>query len=394
MLLLWLALASAPAADDWPQWRGPQRNGVSAEGGWLDRWPEGGPGVLWKAEVGTGFSSFAVAGGRVYTMGHADERDSIVCLDAETGRVAWTHAYAAEIGDKFFEGGPTSTPAVDGGRVYAVARAGEVFCLDAATGKVVWSTNFAEAAGVPAPGWGFGGSPVVHGSLLLLNAGEAGVALEKDTGRLLWKSAAKEAGYSTPLVALGKQLLLGSGRSYLAVDPASGKELWRIRWVTEYGCNAADPVVDGARAFVSSGYGRGGALLELGDGEPKTLWQNKALRTQMNPAVLVGGHLYGIDGDAEKPCALKCLEFATGAEKWSRPLSGPGALVAADGKLVVLDARGELLVGPASPAGFEPTARAQVLSGKCWTAPVLANGRIFCRNAEGRVVCLDVRKPQ
>jgi outer membrane protein assembly factor BamB len=390
-----LVLPSAPA-DDWPCWRGPARNGISAEAGWLDRWPAEGPRVLWKAAVGTGFSTFAVAGGRAFTLGNDDNTDTVFCLDAETGKVLWSHAYPSDLGDKFFEGGPTATPTVDGGRVYTIGRWGDAFCFEAATGKVVWSKNLVQEIGLPAPGWGLSGSPVVHGDLLLLNAGDGGLAIEKATGKVTWKSAAKEPGYSTPLVVRfgdAERMLLGSGRSYVAVDPRTGREAWRMKWVTQYGCNAADPVVDGDRVFLSTGYGKGAALLKSGAGEPEVVWQGKVMRTQMNPCVLLGGFLYGVDGDAGQKAALKCVDFATGAEKWAQEGFGNGAVMAADGKLIALSGKGELMVAPVSPDGFQPAARAQVLGGKCWTVPVLANGRIYCRNAAGDVVCLDVKKP-
>jgi len=397
-IALFVSLAALPAAsaDDWPCWRGPGHNGISAETGWLDRWPDGGPRVLWKAEVGTGFSSFAVAGGRVYTLGNADNTDTVFCFEAATGKALWSHAYPSDLGDKFFEGGPTSTPAVDGDRVYTIGRWGDAFCFEAATGKIVWSKNIVQETGLPAPGWGLAGSPVVHGDLLLLNAGDAGLALEKATGKVAWKSAAKEPGYSTPLVVRrgdAELLLLGSGKSYLAVDPRTGREAWRVKWVTQYGCNAADPVVDGDRVFLSTGYGKGAALLKPGAGEPEVVWQGKVMRNQMNPCVLVGGFLFGADGDAGQKGALKCVELATGAEKWAKERFGPGAVTVADGRLIALSEKGELTVAPASPEGFQPTARAQVLGGKCWTVPVLANGRIYARNAAGDVVCLDVKKP-
>jgi outer membrane protein assembly factor BamB len=397
-IVLFVSLTALPAANaaDWPCWRGPSHDGVSAETGWLDRWPDGGPRVLWKASVGTGFSSFAVAGGRVYTIGNEDNTDTVFCLDAATGKTLWSHAYPSDLGDKFFEGGPTSTPTVDGERVYTIGRWGDAFCFEAATGKVVWSKNVCQETGLPAPGWGLAGSPVVHGDLLLLNAGDGGLALEKATGKVAWKSAAKEPGYSTPLVVRfgdAERMLLGSGKSYVAVDPKTGAEAWRVKWVTQYGCNAADPVVDGGRVFLSTGYGKGAALLKPGAGEPEVVWQGKVMRTQMNPCVLVGGFLFGADGDAGQKGSLKCVELATGTEKWAKEGFGPGAVTVADGRLIALSEKGELSVAPASPEGFQPTARAQVLGGKCWTVPVLANGRICCRNAAGDVVCLDVKKP-
>lgn len=386
-----LLLVETARADDWPHYRGPARNGVSAETGWLDRWPSEGPKILWKAQVGLGFSSFAVAGGRVFTIGHAKDEDTLYAFDAEKGALLWKHAHPAELNDEFYQGGSSSTPTVDGDRVFVLGRFGDALSIDAATGKVAWSVNVAKESGIRVPRWGFAGAPLVHEGLLLLNVGDGGVALDRATGKIAWKSADKDAGYSSP-VPVGRQVLLSTGSAWLAVDPKTGKELWRLRWVTQYGVNAADPVVDGDRVFLSSGYGKGGGVYALGGGEPAPVWTGKSMRNQTNPCVLLGGHLYGVDGDEDKQPALKCVEFATGREKWSQGGLGAAGVSAADGKLLVLSEGGELIVAPASPDGFKPKARAKVLEGKCWTAPVLANGRIYCRNGAGDVVCLDLRR--
>ncbi|MEW6305312.1 MAG: PQQ-binding-like beta-propeller repeat protein [Verrucomicrobiota bacterium] len=395
---LWLAsvcigLGSAVQADDWPQWRGPQRNGISAEKGVPSQWPAGGPKIAWKANVGLGFSSFVVAKGRVYTMGHADEMDTVFCFDAATGKELWKHSYPAELGDKYFDGGTTGTPTIDGDRVYSLSRWGDTFCFEAATGKVVWSKNVQKETGVRIPDWGFTGAPLVHENLLVLNVGEAGMALDKSTGKIVWKSADENAGYSTPLPLRrdGQWLaLLGNGQAYVAVNLRTGQEAWRMRWVTQYGVNAADPIIDPATGniFISSGYGKGGALFKPG-AHPEELWKTKALRTQLNGAVLVGGYLYGVDGDTTTKASLKCLDLKTGVVKWTHPNFGSGGLIVADGKLIALGGKGELMIAPVSPEGFKPTARAQVLGGDCWTAPVLANARIYCRNSRGNVVCVE-----
>jgi len=385
-----LVLAASAQADDWPQFRGPRRDGQSTESNWLDSWPADGPRVLWKAQVGIGFSSFAVAKGRAYTIGNAEETDTVFCLDADKGQVLWYHPYPAELGAKFFIGGPTSTPTVDGDRVYSIGRQGDLFCFDAASGKIVWHKNIRKEYEIPEPSWGFGGSPIVHGDLLLLNAGEAGLALDKATGSVVWRSSG-ECGYSTPL-PYGPLFLFTSGTGYTAVDVKTGKPAWRIKWVTQYGVNAADPIVDGSSVFLSTGYGKGAALFNVEQGEPKNVWQSRVLRSQMNPPVLIGGHLYGIDGDENSKVSLKCIELSTGTEKWSQPLTGMGSVTVAAGKLLVL-ADGELSVAPVDPKEYKPTARARILSGKCWTVPVLSNGRLYARNAEGNVVALDLRKP-
>ena len=394
-VVMFAVFCAAAQAADWPQWRGPDRNGISAEKGWLDQWPSAGPTIAWRAQVGLGASSFVVAGGRVYTMGHADGKDTVLCFEAGTGKPVWQHSYPAELGNKFFEGGTTGTPTLDGDRLYALSRWGDAFCFEAATGKIVWSVNVQKETGCPVPDWGFTGAPLVLDGRLILNVGEAGLALDKATGKVLWKSAAQNSGYSTPLpVELdGRGLvLLGSGKSYLAVNPVDGKEAWRAPWVTEYGVNAADPIVSGGRMFVSTGYGKGAALFALGAGAPEEVWRARAFRTQLNAAVLHDGHLYGVDGDTTSIASLKCLEFATGKEVWAHKDFRTGALSLADGRLIGLSGTGTLMIAPASPAGFAPTATAKILDGKCWAAPVLANGLIYCRNTRGDIVVVDVRK--
>lgn len=392
-----LALLGFPAvrAEDWPNFRGPGHNGVSAEKGWRSEWPGEAP-VAWRAQVGLGFSSVVVAKGRAATAGHADGKDTVFCFDAVTGKLLWKHSYPAELGDKFFDGGTTGTPTFDGERLFWLSRWGDLFCFDAATGKVVWEKNIQKETDAPVPMWGFTGAPLVHENLLVLNVGEAGVGLDKADGKIVWKSATKDAGYSTPLPLQrdGKWLgLFGNATNYLAVDLRTGQDAWRFRWVTQYGVNAADPVVSGDRVFISSGYSKGGALLKLGAEEPEQLWKTKALRTQLNAAVLFDGHLYGVDGDTTDKGALKCLEFSTGAERWSAPGFGSGGVIVADGKLIALSGGGELMIAPADPRGFKPTVRAQVLGPQCWTAPVLANGIIYCRNSRGEITAINARHP-
>jgi outer membrane protein assembly factor BamB len=390
-VFLWVV---ALRAEDWPNWRGPSRNGNSAEKGWLEQWPPDGPKILWKSKVGTGLSSFSVADGRVFTMGNEQNVDTIFCFDAESGKKVWERAYPADLGARFFEGGPASTPAVDGGRVYTLSRWGDVLCLEAGSGKVIWQKNAQKETSTRIPGWGFSSSPFMQGKFLVLNVGEAGMALDKTDGKILWTSANKDSGYSTPVPwKQGDKTLVifGSSQSYLAVDPETGAEAWRVRWLTEYGLNAADAIIEGEKMFISSGYGKGCALYRLGSGEPEQMWKSKAMRNQINSSVLIGKYLFGIDGDTEAG-ALKCIEFESGKEQWREPSTGAGAFMAADGKLIVLSDKGELLIVPASPDSFKTIARAQVLGGKCWTTPVLANGRIYCRNARGEVVCVDVNR--
>jgi len=381
-------------ADDWPRWRGPNLNGLSHEKEWLSQWPKEGPPIAWKASVGTGYAAVSVSGDRLFTAGNDEENDTVFCLDATSGKQLWKHSYASDLGDKFFDGGPTATPTVDGEFVYALSRWGDLFCFEKAAGKIRWSKNVQRETGLRIPGWGFASSPFVHEELLLLNVGEAGLAVEKQNGRVVWKSANRDAGYSTAVpFQRGKEgfAILANSKAYFAVNLRTGQELWQFPWLTSFGVNAADAILSGDYCLISSGYGKGAALLKMGEGEPTVVWQNRELRNQFNSSVLWNGFVYGIDGDTTSSAALKCLQFKTGQVKWAEEGIGSGALMAADGKLIVLSERGELIVAPASPESFKPTARAQVLGGTCWTVPVLANGRIYARNSTGDLVCVDVR---
>ncbi len=388
------ATPPAPAAD-WPNWRGPTHDGISAETGWQDAWPASGPPAAWKANVGIGFSGFCVAAGHAYTAGNADGTDTFYCFDAETGKELWKHAYPSELGDKYFEGGPSATAAYENGRVYFNSRWGEVFCFDAASGKVVWSTNVPKETGCNTPDWGFGGSPLIYKNTIVLNICEAGVALDKSTGKVLWKSGKKDAGYSTPrpVEFNGQDIaIIGSGASYLAFNLDSGKELWRVRWLTQGGINVADPLVLGDKVMISAGYGKGSELLKMGAAEPAVVWKNREFGTHISPAVLVGHYVYGDSGQASEGGPLVCVDFETGKQLWEFPDVGTGGVVVADNKLIAMTEKGKLLIAPVSPEGFKPTTQAQVLTGKTWSPAVLANGRIYVRNAQGDAVCLDVRK--
>ncbi len=291
----------------------------------------------------------------------------------------------------FYEGGPGATPTIADGRVYHASKWGELFCLDASTGKVVWKKQLRDETDARVPTWGFNGSPTVVDDTIYLNVGSAGMALQKDNGEILWQSDRGNPGYSTPLlrdINGAPALLLASGNYYLAVDPGTGKRLWSHRWVTRYGVNAADPIVVGNQVFISSGYNKGCALLEITGPEVKTVWKSKALRNQFSGSVVLDGYLYGIDGDSSGQASLKCLEWTTGEEKWNYPENGFGSLLATRSHLLVLDHEGTLRVAPASPRGFTPTSSARILDGRCWTAPVLANQRLYARNASGTLVCV------
>ncbi len=380
---------------DWFRWRGPTADGISPETEWTSDWPAGGPPVMWRTSVGTGLSAVTVSRGRLYTMGNTDNVDSVVCLDSESGREVWRHTYDSPLDARFFEGGPTATPTVDDGHVYSLGREGQLFCLQAATGEVIWAANLRELSGARLPGWGFGGSPVVFGDRLLLNVGDAGMALNKVTGELIWKSGDGQAGYTTPVLQVDDKkaiMYLASAKFYSAVNVMTGDVLWQHRWLTRFGANAADPLLSGNRLFISSGYNRGCALLDLQGAVPGVVWSHKAMQNQFSSSVLLDGYVYGIDGDTGAARTLKCLELATGEVTWSFEGLGSGALIAAGQRLIILSEEGELVVAAASPKSFKEIARAKVLKGRCWTMPTLANGRVICRSDDGEVVSVDVRQ--
>jgi outer membrane protein assembly factor BamB len=388
-------MASHTQAIDWPQWRGPQSTGISAEKGWSTQWPKEGPRVVWKAGVGTGFSSVAVAAGRAYTLGFADGNDTVFCFDAETGKEIWKHSYPSALDDNYYEGGPSATPSVEGSKVYTLGKRGDLFCFGTETGNVIWKQNIVESIPTTKPEWGFAGSPLILGDNLIVNAGTSGAAFAKSTGKTVWSSGTNAGGYATP-VAFGTgdsaAVAVFSGDGLVGVRASDGHPLWQHPWVEEYKINAADPIFPTQGSVFLTSYGRGCALLRWEGATVKEVWTNKNLAVGFNSCVFLDGYLYGVHGTADgTEKEVRCVSVKTGEMKWKQEKFGLGSVIAADGKLILLSERGELVVAEASPLRFQVLARAQVLGGKCWTTPTLANGRIYCRNAKGSVVCVDVR---
>lgn len=387
-----VSLAAIPAdAADWPQWRGPNRNSVGEAISVSEETPLK---EVWRAEVGTGFSSLVVSDGRLVTMGNRDDHDVVTCLDAESGRTLWEFRYECPLDPNLFEGGPTSTPTVDGSDVFTLSRRGDIHCLNVATGTIRWRANVAESLELNIPSWGFASSPLVHEGKVIVNVGSSGAALDRKTGEVLWNSDnSDEAGYASPTLftANGRRLvLIMSGKYANAVDPQTGEVVWQHRWITRYGVNAADPYPLEGHVFLSSGYSKGSALLRLTGGVPEELWRSRELRNQLSPGLLVDGYVYAVDGDAGSDPELCCFSLSAQERTWSMGGLGLASLIRSGGLLIVLSEEGELLVAPVSAESFEPILRRKVIEGKCWTMPALANGKIYCRNANGTVVSLAI----
>jgi outer membrane protein assembly factor BamB len=390
-------LAGAVACDllqaaDWPQWRGATRDGISAETDWSHAWPGGEPPLAWSAQIGKGLATAVAASGAVFAYGHQDGSNVVTCLGASDGAVRWRSAAKEELMDWQFEGGPCSTPLHADGRLFVAARSGRVQCLDAATGGILWERNLPETSGIKIRNWGLNGSPLLSGGRLILNYGTAGIALDPGDGSLLWKSGDEENTYTSPVAgtAGGREVLFVAGSERLAlVDPVSGGIRWQRPFHVSF--KAGDPVRTPTGVLFTS-LEAGGFFLRLpSQGDPEKGWSSGSLGAVTGTPVLVGGFLYGIFGPNGQKGSLTCLEPDTGRVLWSRKGYGWGSLLAAGDRLITMTDKGEVAVLRASSKKAEVLASFQALGGKCWSAPVLADGRLFIRNAQGRLAAFDLR---
>ena len=395
LLPAWLVcLLCTSYGSDWTRWRGPEGTGISKETEWKPQ-ALARPKILWTTDLGVGHSAVSVEGKRLYTMGNRDGSDHIYCLNAETGKEIWKHSYRCPAGNY---SGTRATPVLDGDLVYTLSRQGHAFCLDAGTGKVRWQKDLVRDFGAKSLRWGLAGSPLVVGNAVLYNARANGIAIDKTTGRRIWASGAGLGGYSTPVhfKHKGKDCAAIFGeKNVFVVDVANGRKLYSYPWETQYDVNAADPVYFAGKLFITSGYNRGCALLDISGSRARKLWENKNIRAHFSTPIFLDGSLYGVDGNTGRG-QLRCLDVRTGQARWTQRgqrRSGFENLMVAGGKIIAIDGEGALTVAAAVPSGFQQIARARVLPGgaKKWTAPVLANGLIYCRDGNGTLVCVDVR---
>ncbi len=390
-LILW---SSIIVADDWSQWRGPNRNGrISSDVRFT-----GSTEIKesWRANVGTGFSSMVIADGMLVTMGNVADEDIVICLNATTGKEVWKYRYDAPLDPNLFEGGPTSTPAIAAGAVYSISRQGLVNCLDLKSGELSWSFDIVKQLKYNVPSWGFAGSPLVIGERLYLNVGSHGICLNARDGSLVWSSSNDiDAGYSSPLTvnAGDKRLLLMlNAKALSGVDAETGELLWSQRWITRYGINASDPLLlKDQQLIISSGYGKGTGLVKFDENSAELLWRIRDVRTQMSPGVLVNGSVFAIDGDEGDDPRLVCIDPKSGEILWSEDEFGAGSIIAVDEQILILSETGEFTVIGANSSHFKPILKAKINTGKCWAPLTIVGRRLYSKNASGEVVCSTVQ---
>jgi len=322
-----------------------------------------------------------------------DTDEFAVCLDVTDASEIWRTRTGPRF-DNDQGSGPRSTPTVHGGKVYVVSGMGVLHALSSDDGAVVWSHDFVAEFGSRTPQWGFCGSVLVEGGLVIVESGGendgAFAAYDQDSGEIAWTAGSGEAGYSSPIALTfdGKrQVLFLTPRALTAVSPTDGEALWSHPWAE--GINIATPLfVPDDLVFVSASYDKGSAVVRMTQGDTvgvEEVWASRVMRNHFNSSVVLDGYLYGFDN-----ANLKCVEAATGHEMWSyRRKLGKGSLIRAGDRLIILSEKGKLVLAEATPEDYEQVAKDQVLRGRCWTPPTLAHGRLYVRNQE-ELVCLDL----
>ena len=394
LLLSLPAVVSNRAPDDWPQWRGPNRDGLSAEKGLLKAWPAGGPPLAWQAKgAGEGYSSFAVSQGRLYTLGARGDAEYVIAFDAASGKRLWERQHGRRFSNDRGDG-PRATPTIEGDRVYAYGASGDLSVLDAATGEPYWTINLLKQFRGSNNQWGLSESPLVLNDRILVNAGGTIVALRKTDGSAIWKTGGDEAGYSSAVgqkVGNVNQAIFFTSAKAIGVDIDSGRQLWSYGQVANGVANIATPIVRGNRVFLSSDYGTGSALLELTPSgnsvRAREVYFTRQMKNHHATSVLVGDHLYGFDS-----AILTALKFDTGEVAWQNRSVGKGSLVFADDRLYLYSEGGVVGLAEASPTGYREHGRFQIKSGRLptWSHPVVSGGKLFLRDQD-TLFAYDVR---
>ncbi|MCG8608703.1 PQQ-like beta-propeller repeat protein [bacterium] len=390
--------ASPPSkkSHDWPQWLGPNRDGLSSEKGLLKSWPADGPTEIWRTKIGDGYSAISVVSDRLYTMYATGSEERLVCLNAQSGQELWRFRTDGSVWVDQWGNGPRSTPTVDNNVVFVVGAKAKLYAVNAKTGKQIWGHDLVSSYDAKIPTWGVATSPLVYENLLVVDVGGKNgnglVAFNKSTGKVEWKSKTSMPGYSAPIaVRVGgvDQILAFTGTALLSVSPATGARYWNYSWRTNYDVNAATPVfIAPDRVFISSGYGKGAAVLKIntddGSATVDEVWKSRVMRNHFGSSILLDGHLYGFDEST-----LKSVDVNTQETKWAKRGLGKGSLIFADDHLIVLSDKGKLVLAEATPKDYVEKASAQVLKGRCWTVPTLAGGKLYVRNQK-EMACYDI----
>lgn len=401
VVVLVLGAVGQLAAEDWPQILGPERNGVYRGPALAEAWGAQGPRVVWRKMVGAGFSGPVVVQGRVILFHRVGSEEVVESLDARTGASQWRYAYPTSYRDDFgFDEGPRAVPVVAGGIIYTFGAEGQLHAIDLAKGTRVWSEDAMRRFKVPKGFFGAAGSPLVEEGRVLANVGgpEAGiVAFDAKSGRVLWTATSDQASYSSPAGATiaGRRLAIFLTRAGLVgLDPATGRVQFQRPWRARIAAsvNAATPLVIGDLIFISAEYGPGAGVFRVDGSTLTELWtSDDALTNHYATSVQHGGHLYGFHGRQEFGQSFRAVELRTGKVRWNQERFLAGTVTLAGDRLLVLRERGELVLAPASPDGFMPIARAQILPGTVRAYPALSDGVLFARN-ENTLIALDLRK--
>jgi outer membrane protein assembly factor BamB len=386
--------AIAPVASDrsaeapWPAYRGAARDGHYDQGIRLD-WPADGLPLLWQQPIGGGYASFAVADDTLFTIEQRRDQEVVAAYDTVSGRERWATGWDAYFQESMGGDGPRATPTWHDGRLFALGATGELHAMDATTGSRIWRTNILADAGATNLQWAMSASPLIVDGLVIVlpggNAGRSVVAYEADTGEQVWTALSDVQGYTAPMLvelAGQRQILVVTASRAAGLLVEDGTLLWEFPWVTSSGPpNISMPVVIGGnRLFLSAGYGHGGALIEVissgGRLSASEHWRTTRMKNRFSTSVLFEGHLYGLDESI-----LACIDAETGELEWKGGRYGHGQLLLADGHLVVLTERGDVVLVRATPDEHEELARFEAIRGKTWNLPTIADGRLFVRNA-------------
>ncbi len=379
--------AAAPSQNYWTNFRGPKRDGKYEEASVSTSWPANGLRQLWKQPVGIGHASFVVADGKAYTIEQRRSQEVVAAYDINNGHEVWTQKWNAQFTDSTGDG-PRATPTWDQGRIYALGATGELRCLDANSGSVIWGKNILSDNSASNLPWAMAASPlIVDDKVIVLPGGANGksvVAYNKSTGAPVWKVLDDPQAYVSPMLvelAGRRQIVVVSSYRVVGLAPENGALLWSYSWNTDNGINVSQPViVDRNRFFISSGYGKGAALVEVkGSGNSftaSTIWENKNMKNKFNPSVLHNRYVYGLDEGI-----LVCLDVNTGERKWKEGRYGYGQVILAGDHLIVTSDQGDVALVKASPDKYTEVARFTAVSGQTWNYPAIASGKLLVRNS-------------